>query len=231
MEQDELVNLYFNKIIRYVDYEMLGSDTRTSMKEQLSVYETCIKNNIRSIIANNNHYLLTDDFMFNLVYSSYRVSLFGLEVTDKLDKLTSDDHETLVKAMTIHFNDIVRLTSNKYGMHHYVASSLSSEYAYLLNTYRKYSDLNWLNYKEYNDYDSKEMIRTSLLTILAQCVIDEKADKYDDYCLYIFNNRSIYLEFLKVKGIDGDCSIIKFLEAYPIDEIINLIDNRESIER
>ena len=172
---------------------------------------------ISKIISDNNDYLLTDNYLYDLVCHFEDNDYFKRSLCERLAKLASNNHYDLVDEVKSGFNRIIcdnvrgKLMENFY--------KVSDEYIELLNTF--YASLNriWFGSPINVKTEEKGLFREIFVIIMALCVVDRETDKYRTYCAYILDHRDEFMEILRINGVRDGMAASKFFEVYPFHDI------------
>ena len=221
MNKEKLVEEYYNKLVRYVRKESRGK----LIFKSLSSIICPIKKTIRKIIDDNNHYLLTDDYLNVLAHCAIYWVDFRETIYKSLARIANNNHAEIIKEMKDHIHRLTVRRDSRDNIDHIIANT-RPDMIEMLNEYLEILHNIWNNY-EGNDkpYDAR-IVEALLERITACCIIDNEIDRYHDYASVIFSDFTRCSEFLKLNNVkiypwDDEDTMNDFLEAYPVREIYN----------
>lgn len=209
MANNELVMTYLKRLEKHLNGRKV---------EELPFNDVnLLKCLISKIISDNNDYLLTDNYLYDLVCHFEDNDNFKRSLCERLAKLASNNHYDLVYEVKEGFDRIIcdnirgKLMDNFY--------KVSDEYIELLNTF--YASLNriWFGSPINVKIDEKRLFREIFVRIMAACVVDRETDKYSTYCAYILDHRDEFMEILRINGVRDGMAASMFFEVYPFHDI------------
>ena len=209
MANNELVMTYLKRLEKHLNGRKV---------EELPFNDVnLLKCLISKIISDNNDYLLTDNYLYDLVCHFEDNDNFKRSLCERLAKLASNNHYDLVYEVKSGFNRIIcdnvrgKLMDNFY--------KVSDEYIELLNTF--YASLNriWFGSPINVKTEEKRLFREIFVIIMAACVVDRETDKYSTYCAHILDHRDEFMEILRINGVRDGMDASKFFEVYPFHDL------------
>ncbi len=231
MDNKKLAKKYYRKIMHYAFYTYWFTKHLKYIFErtkEIRVDKNDIIYYLEKIIDNGNEYLLTDDYLFNIVSFHKDDYPFFESIPIHLKYLSSNEHEKMVTEMAEFIEYIV--TDRYSDTPHIIVTQEDLIKKNHLNIWEKVLHERWdIMYGDYVDTDTEvECLLSILYRIAASCIVDNNYVDFDHYTNILKEHSHDILEYFKLNGLSEytihdyfeEVSIIDILKKYEGTKII-----------